>query len=417
MSSPPSDLPPSAQAAGPRRAALGFIFVTIALDALAMGIVVPVLPRLVQGFVGGDTARAAAVFGVFGTAWALMQFIFSPIQGALSDRFGRRPVVLFSNFGLGADYILMALSPNLRWLFVGRVISGITAASFSTASAYIADVTPPERRAAAFGLIGASWGVGFILGPALGGLLGGHDPRLPFWVAGGLGLLNACYGLFVLPESLPPARRAPLSWRRASPIGALSLLRSHPELFGLAGVQLLSYLAHNVLPSVFVLYAGYRYGWSQRTVGLTLTGVGACGIVVQAGLVRRVVPRIGERAALVGGLVCGAVGFAIYGLAPVGPLFWLGVPVHALLGFYGPAAQGLMTRHVKPSEQGQLQGASSSILGITGLVGPTLFTQTFARAIARDAPLHLPGAPFLVASLLLLAAAALGWRVTRAARR
>lgn len=402
-----------APSGGPRRAALGFIFVTIALDALAMGIVVPVLPRLVEGFVGGDTARAAAMYGVFGTAWALMQFVFSPVQGALSDRFGRRPVILASNFGLGADYILMALAPNLHWLFAGRVISGITAASFSTASAYIADVMPPERRASGFGLVGAAWGVGFIIGPALGGVLGAVDPRLPFWFAGGLGLLNACYGLFVLPESLPPERREPLSWRRANPIGALALLRSNPQLFGLAGVSMLSYLAHNVLPSVFVLYAGYRYGWTERLVGLTLAGVGACGIIVQAGLVRPFVRRVGERRALVSGLLFGAAGFAAYGLAPTGALFWLGMPLHALMGFYGPASQGLMTRYVKPTEQGRLQGASSSLMGITGLVAPTIFTQTFAHAIAKDAPVHLPGAPFLVSALLLTAAAALGWRVTR----
>ena len=240
------------------RAAQAFIFVTVALDVLAMGIVIPVLPKLVEAFLGGNTARAAEVFGVFGTVWSLMQFVCSPVLGVLSDRFGRRPVILLSNFGLGFDYILMALAPTVRWLFVGRVISGITGASFTTAGAYIADVTPPEKRAAGFGMIGAAWGLGFVLGPALGGLLGEVSPRLPFWVAAGMTLLNAMYGLFVLPESLPPERRRAFSWRRANPVGSLTLLRSHHELFGLAGVNILYFLAHQALPSVFVLYTGYR---------------------------------------------------------------------------------------------------------------------------------------------------------------
>ena len=227
-------------AAAPRRAAVAFIFVTVVLDMLALGMIVPVLPKLVIQFLGGDTAHAARIYGLFGTVWALMQFVFAPLLGALSDRCGRRPIVLLSNFGMGLDYIVMALAPTLNWLFAGRVVSGITAASIPTAGAYIADVTPPEKRAAAFGLIGAAFGIGFVLGPALGGLLGAVNPRLPFWVAGGLSLANAMYGLFVLPESLPVERRAGFAWQRANPVGALNLLRSHPELFGLAAANLLS---------------------------------------------------------------------------------------------------------------------------------------------------------------------------------
>src|SRR5215475_8799857 len=243
----------------PRRAAMAFIFVTVALDMLALGIVIPVLPKLVEGFMGGNTARAAEVLGVFGIVWALMQFLFSPLLGVLSDRFGRRPVIVLSNAGLGLDYVLMALAPTLGWLFVGRVISGLTTASMSTAYAYIADVTPPERRAASYGLLGAAFGVGFILGPALGGLLGGVDPRLPFWVAAGFSLVNAGYGFFVLPESLPPDRRSAFSWRRANPLGSLALLRSHRELSGLAVANFLLLVSHVVFPTVYVLYAGYRY--------------------------------------------------------------------------------------------------------------------------------------------------------------
>jgi len=395
-----------------RGAALVFIFITVVVDVLALGIIIPVLPKLVEGFLGGDTARAAEIFGLFGTVWALMQFIFSPVLGALSDRFGRRPVILISCFGLGLDYIFMALAPTLWWLFAGRVISGITAASYPTAGAYIADVTPPEKRAAGFGMIGAAWGVGFVMGPALGGLLGKANPRLPFWAAAGLTLLNALYGLFVLPESLAPESRKAFSWRRANPVGSLALLRSHPELLGLSSVNFIYMLAHQVLPSVFVLYAGFRYGWDAPATGLTLTVVGIFNIIVQAGLVKRIVARFGERRALLAGLLCGGVGFAIFGLAPTGGAFLGALPIFAFMGLFGPAAQGLMTRRVGPSEQGQLQGANSSIIGITGLIGPGLFTMTFASFIGPHRDWRLPGAPFLLATLLMAVALVLAWRVT-----
>jgi DHA1 family tetracycline resistance protein-like MFS transporter len=249
----PIDEPNAKLGAVRREAAFVFIFATVLLDMFAIGIVIPVLPKLVVDFVGGDTQEAARIFGLFGTAWALMQFLFSPFQGALSDSFGRRPLILISNFGVGLDYVLMALAPTLQWLFVGRLISGITAASIATAYAYVADVTPPDKRAARFGLLGAAFGAGFVLGPALGGLAGSISPRLPFWIAAGLSLANACYGLLILPESLPRSGRAAFSWQRANPFGALALLRSHAELFGLAVVNFLGNLAHAVLPSVGVL--------------------------------------------------------------------------------------------------------------------------------------------------------------------
>src|SRR2546427_2755568 len=254
-----------------RRAALGFIFVTVLLDMLAFGIIAPVLPRLISDFLHGDMARASKYMGLFVTTWALMQFFFSPILGMLSDRYGRRPVVLLSNFGLGLDYIVMALAPTVGWLFLGRVLSGITSSSIPTATAYISDVTPPEKRARAFGLIGAAFGVGFVLGPAMGGWLGAKNPRLPFWFAAAFSLLNALYGLLVLPESLPRERRQPrLRWQDANPVGALALLRSHPELLGLATVNFLGYVAHEVYATVFVLYATYRYGWGGRSIGSAL---------------------------------------------------------------------------------------------------------------------------------------------------
>jgi len=389
----------------PRRAAFAFVFITVLLDMFAIGIIIPVLPRLVEDFVGGDTAKAASIYGLFGTVWALMQFLFSPILGSLSDRFGRRSIILLSNFGLGLDYILMALAPSLTWLFVGRVISGITAASISTAGAYIADVTSPEQRAAKFGMLGAAFGAGFVVGPALGGLLGDISPRLPFWVAAGFSLANAMYGLFVLPESLPRERRVGFSWRKANPLGAFKLLRSHAELWGLACVSLLSNLAHVALPSVSVLYMGYRYNWDTRAVGFMLAGVGVASIIVQGFLVSRVVKKIGERRTMLVALVFGCIGFGVQGLAATGVVYVVGVIAMSLWGMMTPALQAVMTRLVGPTEQGQLQGANSSLLGIANMVGPFVFTQTFAFFIGTHRNWHLPGAPFLLSSALLITAA------------
>jgi MFS transporter, DHA1 family, tetracycline resistance protein len=396
-----------------RPAAFAFVFVTVMLDMLAIGVVVPVLPKLVVEFSGGDAVQAARVYGLFGTVWALMQFVFSPVQGALSDRFGRRPVILLSNVGLGLDYVVMALAPSLGWLFLGRVISGVTSASISTAYAYVADVTPPEARAGRFGMLGAAFGVGFVLGPALGGLAGGVDPRLPFWIAAGLSLANAMYGFFVLPESLPPERRGPFAWRSANPVGALALLRSKAGLLGFAGVNFLSTLAHAALPSVGVLYMMYRYGWSERTVGLTMAGVGVAAVVVQGGVTGRAVKRFGERTMLIVGLVFGVGGFAILGLASTGPAFWLGIPVMALWGMVNPASQGLMSRRIGPQQQGQLQGANASLMGVANLIGPGLFSLTFAFAIGAAKDWGLPGAPYLLASALLAAAIVVALRETR----
>jgi MFS transporter, DHA1 family, tetracycline resistance protein len=403
---------PGAPVAAPRRAAFAFVFITVLLDMFAIGIIIPVLPKLVEDFMGGDTAKAAAVYGVFGTAWALMQFLFSPVLGSLSDRFGRRPIILLSNFGLGLDYILMALAPSIGWLFLGRIISGITAASISTAGAYIADVTPIEGRASRFGMLGAAFGVGFVVGPALGGFFGEIDPRLPFWVAAGFSLVNALYGLFVLPESLPREKRSPFSWRKANPLGALKLLRSHHELWGLAWVNFLSNLAHVALPTLAVLYMSYRYDWNTRSVGFLLAGVGVCSIIVQGVLVGRVVTALGEQRTMLVGLACAAVGFAIQGLAPTGATYVVGIVVMSLWGLTGPALQALMTRLVSPGEQGRLQGANSSIYGVSNLLGPMLFAQIFASAIVAHREWHVPGAPFYLSSLLVLAAIFVTLRVS-----
>src|SRR5438094_1941354 len=387
-----------------RRATFWFIFGTVLLDMLALGIIAPVFPKLVIQLERGNDASAASALGMFGTVWAAMQFVFAPVLGALSDRVGRRPVILVSCLGLGIDYAVMALAPTVGWLFVGRVLSGITVSSFSTSFAYIADVTEPDERAGRFGLLGMAFGLGFILGPAVGGVLGEIGLRAPFWAAGALSLVGAAYGWFVLPESLPVERRAAFEWRRANPVGSIGLLRGREALLGLAVVAFLYRVAHDALPSLFVLYGDYRFGWTARTVGFALAGVGVVSMIVQGGLVGAAVKRLGEPRALLAGLTCGAVAFVVYGLAPTGALFLLAIPVGGLFGLTYPALQGLMTRRVGADEQGRLQGAIASVTGIAGVIAPVLFTQVFAVAIGRLRPLGLPGAPFLLAALLLVAA-------------
>ncbi len=395
-----------------RRAAVAFIFITVTIDILSFGIIIPVLPHLIKSMAGGSFVQAAHWVGIFGTVFAIMQFVFSPVQGALSDHFGRRPVILMSNLGLGLDFILMGVVNTLPLLFIGRVISGITSASFSTANAYIADVTPPQKRAGAFGLLGAAFGIGFVIGPALGSLLSIWNPRAPFWAAAVLALANFCYGYFVLPESLPPERRSTFDWKRANPVGALLLLRRYPQVFGLALTIFLFQLAHYVFNSVFVLYADYRYGWGQQQVGYVLAGVGVLGAFVQAWLAKRVVSGIGERRTLLLGTVCGAIGFGIYGFATTGWVFLLAMPIGALWGLASPVTQSIMTRQVDPHEQGRLQGSVTSLASTAGIIGPALFTTVFATFIGAHAPVNLPGAPFLLSSALVLFALGIAWWTT-----
>jgi DHA1 family tetracycline resistance protein-like MFS transporter len=374
--------------------------------------IAPVLPRLIESFLHGDTSHAAQMLGLFGTVFAAMQFFFSPILGSLSDRFGRRPVVLLSNFGLGLDYLLMAWAPALGWLFLGRVISGLTASSIPTAMAYMADVTPRERRAAAFGMLSAAFGLGFVLGPAVGGLLGNINPRLPFWVAGGLSLINGLYGLFVLPESLSLANRSPFSWRRANPVGSLSLLR-HGSMLPIAGLLLLGYIAQQSLMNVYVIYADYRYHWTDRTVGLSLATVGIFSAIYGALLVKPVVAKLGERGAITLGLIGGAIGYSMFGFSRTGLLFWLGIPFLNMMSITWPAAQSVFSHKTSPSEQGQLQGAINSLRGIAGLIGPGIFTYIFSKSIGATAILHAPGSPFYTAAAMLLIALLIAQQATR----
>jgi len=373
---------------------------------LAFGIVAPVFAPLVVRLEGGDTAAAAGMLGLFAAAWALMQFVFSPVQGALSDRFGRRPVILLSNLGLALDYVVMALAPSLAWLFVGRILSGITSSSFATAGAYVADVTPPERRAARFGTLGVAFGIGFILGPAAGGALGTIDLRTPFWAAAALSFANFAYGAFILPESLPPERRAPFRPHAANPIGALAFVRARPALVPLVAAGFFAGVAHDVLPNLFVIYSSYRYAWDERTIGISLAVVGVCSIVVQGAVVGRVVARFGERRALVAGLVIGIAGQLVYAFAPNGATFLIAIPIWALFGLVNPSLQGLMTRLVAASEQGQLQGALASLRAVASVTAPILFTQIFALAVGDLRGILVPGSSFVVAAFLLIASLA-----------
>jgi DHA1 family tetracycline resistance protein-like MFS transporter len=396
----------------PSRAAFAFIFITVALDMLALGIMAPVLPKLVVAFEGGDVAHAARIVGLFGFVWAAMQFLASPVVGAMSDRFGRRPVVLLSNFGLGLDYLVMALAPSVAWLFVGRVVSGITSSSYSTSSAYIADVTPADQRAAKFGMLGAAFGLGFIIGPAVGGVLGNIDLRLPFWVAGGLSLANAAYGYFILPESLPPEKRVRVPWHMANPLGSLSFLRAHPELLAIGATFFLYYIAHEVYPTLFVLYGDYRYGWSARQLGLTLAFYGLGSTIASAFLIAPIVRRIGERSATLLGLSLGALSAMIIALAYTGSLFYISIPIASLAGIATPSLMAIASRKASDSEQGRLQGTLGSLQGIAMMVAPLVLSEIFAVAIQRGGRAYA-GVPFAFTSLVLCVALLLAARSAR----
>jgi DHA1 family tetracycline resistance protein-like MFS transporter len=396
----------------PSRAAFAFIFITVALDMVALGIIVPVLPKLVVTFEGGDVAHAARIVGLFGFVWAAMQFLASPVVGAMSDRYGRRPVVLLSNFGLGLDYLVMALATTVPWLFVGRVISGITSSSYATASAYIADVTSPDERAAKFGMLGAAFGLGFIVGPAVGGVLGDINLRLPFWVAGGLSLANAAYGYFILPESLPPEKRARVPWHMANPLGSLSFLRAHPELLALGATYFLFYFAHEIYPTLFVLFGDFRYGWSASQLGLTLAFFGVGSTIVSAFLIGPIVKRIGERNALLLGLALAATSSLVVAAAYTGTLFLLSIPIASLGGLTTPSLMAIASRQASETEQGRLQGALGSLQGIAMMIAPLVLSEIFAVAIQRGGKPYA-GVPFAFVSLVLCATLLLAARATR----
>jgi DHA1 family tetracycline resistance protein-like MFS transporter len=405
-------------ARAPRQAAFGFIFASALMTSVSFGLMIPILPNLIRQLTGGDTAAASDWNAIFGGTWGLMQFFAGPILGVLSDRVGRRPVLLISNFGLAVDFLFMALAPTLWWLYVGRILNGMTAASFSTAGAYLADVTPPDKRAKSFGMLQSAFSFGFLLGPALGGFLGEISLRLPFFVAAAVTALNWLYGFFILPESLPAERRlSAYEWRRANPVGALRLLRSHPGLLSLATVGFLFQLAQVVLPTIFVLYTTYRYHWTTAVLGLTFPLTGIMGIIVQMFLVGPAAARFGERRLVLFGTLVGALGFLWYGTASTGWLYLLGAPIFAFSGFILPGLQGLMTQRVTPKEQGQLQGANQSLQGIASVMGPLIFGETFAWSLRHDASIHMPGLAIYLAGGLLLLAFVVAWSFAHPHRR
>lgn len=394
-----------------RRPALGFIFVTLVLDILGIGLIIPILPQLVKSFLGGSVPAASHAYGLLAALYSGMQFLCAPILGSLSDRFGRRPVILGSLFGSGLDYFVLAFAPNLAWFFVGRIVAGATGANFAAASAYIADVSPPEKRAANFGMIGAAFGLGFIAGPALGGVLGNVGLRIPFLVAGGLTLINWLYGWFVLPESLAPQNRRAFSWGRSNPVGSLIHLRKHPTAFGLAGSYFLIYLAHQVFPSTWVLYTNYRYGWTPGQVGLSLAIVGVMAAIVQGGLTRLIVRRLGEEKTAAIGLTMATLAYAGYGLASEGWMVYVILVLGSLGSVTGPAVQGLISRGVGPDEQGGVQGSLSSLTSIAGVIGPPIAAGLFAHFIKSPVGgVSMPGAAFFFSASLLTVALLLALR-------
>jgi DHA1 family tetracycline resistance protein-like MFS transporter len=397
-----------------REPALVFVFITLFLDILGIGLVVPILPKLIESLAGGGVDRASYLYGWLTGLYALMQFLFAPILGNLSDRFGRRTVILFSLLGSGLDYLLLAWAPTLPWFFLGRIVSGITGANYSAAAAYIADVSPPERRAANFGLIGAAFGLGFIFGPALGGWLGDFGLRVPFIAAGLLTLINWLYGLFILPESLKPENRRDFSLRRSNPIGALLDLRRHRLVLGLSVSYFISSLAHQVYPSIWVLYTGYRYGWDTKQTGLSLALVGLMAAVVQGGLTRRLIPKWGERRAAIVGFTVMAVALTGYGLVPEGWMVYPLIVFGSLSGLAVPAIQGMISRTVGDHEQGGIQGSLTSLQSVAGAIGPPLATAVFGFFISERAPALVPGAPFFFSSGLVVMA---GFLAARSFRR
>jgi MFS transporter, DHA1 family, tetracycline resistance protein len=406
---PPNPYQPPASSAGsgsqPKRegaAGTPFVLITVLLDSLGVGLIIPVGPTLVGSFLGSDLTQTSHAFGWLLALYSLMQFLFAPVLGGLSDRFGRRTVILPSLFGAGMSYLISARAPALSWLFVGRVISGITGASFSAATSYIADVTPPEKRAQSFGLVGAAFGLGFIVGPAIGGALGGVDIRLPYYVAAGLNLVNLLYGFFVLPESLRPENRRPFSFARANPFGALRNLTRHPIVLGLTGTMFCSYMAQWILQGVWALYTETRFHWSMADVGVSFMVVGVAMAVVQGALIRMVIPWLGERRALLSALTMSALGFVGFGLCDRGWLMYLITFPFALGGIAGPATQALISREVGPSEQGELQGSLTSLASLTAIVGPVLGSALLGRFGPEDARPHVPGAPFFAAALLIV---------------
>ena len=385
-----------------KSAAIGFIFITLLIDITGWGIIIPVVPKLIEELIQADVSEAAKYGGWLSFAYAFIQFVFSPLVGNLSDKYGRRPVILLSLFGFSVDYIFLALSPTIWWLFVGRIIAGITGASVTTASAYIADISTDEDRAKNFGLIGAAFGIGFIIGPVLGGVLGHYGSRVPFYAAAALCLINFVYGYFILPESLPKENRRALDWKRANPIGSFKFLKKHPEISGLTTALILIYIGGHAVQSNWSFYTMYRFGWDERMIGISLGVVGLMVGLVQGLLIRWINPKLGDQKSVLYGLLLYAIGMLLYAFASEGWMMLVFTVPYCLGGICGPALQSIITKNIPSNEQGELQGALTSLMSATSIIGPPLMTQLFYYFTHKNSPFLFPGAPFFLAFLLFL---------------
>ncbi|HYE56297.1 MAG TPA: TCR/Tet family MFS transporter [Chitinophagaceae bacterium] len=399
--------------AGNRKAAMGFIFITILIDVTGWGIIIPVFPGLIQELIHGNISQASEWSGWLLGAYAVMQFLFAPVVGNLSDQYGRRPILLFSLLGFGIDYLVVAFAPNIWILFVGRIIAGITGASITTAMAYIADISSPEDRAKNFGLVGAAFGVGFMVGPGIGGLLGEMGHRVPFLFAAGLTLLNALYGFFVLPESLKKENRRKFEWVRANPFGSLMQFRRYPGIWGLVMSLTLVYIGAHAVQSTWSFFTIERFGWTESMIGLSLSVVGLLVGAVQGGLIRVVNPWLGNEKSVYVGLALYALGLFLFAFASETWMMFAFLVPYCLGGIAGPAIQAIISNHVPPNEQGELQGGLTSIMSLTTIFGPLIMTNLFAYFTSRKAPVHFSGAPFLLGGILMLGSAVLAYFVLR----
>ncbi|MBK7936880.1 MAG: TCR/Tet family MFS transporter [Lewinellaceae bacterium] len=396
-----------------RPAAVGFIFVTLLIDVIGFGIIIPVLPKLIMHLTGETLSHASQIGGWLMFAYALMQFLCAPVLGGLSDRYGRRPILLFSLFGFGIDYIFQAFAPTIGWLFVGRLLAGVMGSSFTTGAAYIADISTPEKRAQNFGMVGAAFGLGFIIGPAIGGLLGQYGPRAPFLAAAALALINWLYGLFVLPESLKPENRRPFDWKRANPVGTLLQLRKYPVISGLVASLVLLYIASQAVQGAWSYYTMEKFKWDERMVGISLSVVGLITAIVQAGLIRVLIPALGQKRGVYAGLAMYCIGFTLFAFASSGWMMFVFLIPYCLGGIAGPSLQGIISTQVPSNEQGELQGGLTSLMSLTTIIGPPLMTGIFAYFTGPDAPVYFPGSAMLTGAFLALISTLLAYRTLK----
>lgn len=398
---------------GKPNAAIGFIFITVLIDVIGFGIIIPVMPRLISELIHGSLSDASRYGGWMMFAYASMQFMCAPLLGNMGDQFGRRPILLFSLLGFGLDYIFMAFAPSIGWLFFGRIIAGITGASFTTATAYIADISVPEKRAQNFGMIGAAFGLGFIIGPVLGGMLGHYGTKVPFFAAAGLALVNSLYGFFILPESLAIEKRRKFDIRRANPLGSLKMLASYPLVLGLVGSLICIYIAAHAAQSTWTYITMEKFKWNESMVGYSLGFVGIMVAIVQGGLIRIINPKLGPKYAVYTGLLFYVAGFILFAFATKGWMMFLFLIPYCLGGIAGPSLQSIISSEVPANEQGELQGALASLISLTSVIGPPLMTNLFSYFTGDSSPVYFPGAPFLMGALLALMSVGMAMRTLK----